>query len=27
LEDEWFKSIETCVHGQNQNPHRHSENA
>lgn len=25
LENEWFKSIETCVHGQNQNPHRHCE--
>ncbi|KAG0013540.1 serine/threonine-protein kinase HAL4/sat4 [Podila clonocystis] len=23
LEDEWFKSIETCVHGENQDPHRH----
>ncbi|KAG0001677.1 serine/threonine-protein kinase HAL4/sat4 [Entomortierella chlamydospora] len=25
MEDEWFKSIETCVHGNNQNPHRHFE--
>ncbi|KAG0033399.1 serine/threonine-protein kinase HAL4/sat4 [Podila clonocystis] len=25
LEDEWFKSIETCVHGENQDPHRHLE--
>ncbi|KAG0291105.1 serine/threonine-protein kinase HAL4/sat4 [Dissophora globulifera] len=25
MEDEWFKSIETCVHGENQNPHRHFE--
>ncbi|KAF9940755.1 serine/threonine-protein kinase HAL4/sat4 [Mortierella antarctica] len=24
LEDEWFKSIETCIHGENQDPHRHS---
>ncbi|KAF9898596.1 serine/threonine-protein kinase HAL4/sat4 [Lobosporangium transversale] len=24
MEDEWFKSIETCIHGENQNPHRHS---
>lgn len=23
LEDEWFKSIETCLHGENQDPHRH----
>ncbi|KAG0257182.1 serine/threonine-protein kinase HAL4/sat4 [Mortierella polycephala] len=25
LEDEWFKNIETCVHGENQDPHRHFE--
>ncbi|KAF9134722.1 serine/threonine-protein kinase HAL4/sat4 [Mortierella sp. 14UC] len=25
LEDEWFKSIESCVHGENQDPHRHFE--
>ncbi|KAF9113263.1 serine/threonine-protein kinase HAL4/sat4 [Mortierella sp. AM989] len=25
MEDEWFKSIETCIHGENQNPHRHFE--
>ncbi|ORZ04185.1 kinase-like domain-containing protein [Lobosporangium transversale] len=25
LEDEWFKSIETCIHGENQDPHRHFE--
>ncbi|KAG0204034.1 serine/threonine-protein kinase HAL4/sat4 [Mortierella sp. NVP41] len=25
MEDEWFKSIETCVHGENQDPHRHFE--
>ncbi|KAF8975291.1 serine/threonine-protein kinase HAL4/sat4 [Entomortierella lignicola] len=25
LEDEWFKKIETCIHGQNQDPHRHFE--
>ncbi|KAG0360674.1 kinase-like domain-containing protein [Gamsiella multidivaricata] len=23
MEDEWFKSIESCAHGENQNPHRH----
>ncbi|KAG0338994.1 serine/threonine-protein kinase HAL4/sat4, partial [Podila horticola] len=23
LEDEWFKNIETCLHGENQDPHRH----
>ncbi|KAG0256324.1 serine/threonine-protein kinase HAL4/sat4 [Mortierella polycephala] len=23
IADEWFKNIETCVHGENQNPHRH----
>ncbi|KAG0361500.1 serine/threonine-protein kinase HAL4/sat4 [Gamsiella multidivaricata] len=25
LEDEWFKSIEICIHGENQDPHRHFE--
>ncbi|KAF9911116.1 serine/threonine-protein kinase HAL4/sat4 [Linnemannia zychae] len=25
LKDEWFKSIESCVHGENQDPHRHFE--
>ncbi|KAF9905758.1 serine/threonine-protein kinase HAL4/sat4 [Linnemannia zychae] len=25
LEDEWFKSIETCIHGENMDPHRHFE--
>ncbi|KAF8966530.1 serine/threonine-protein kinase HAL4/sat4 [Entomortierella lignicola] len=25
MEDEWFKSIETCIHGDNLNPHRHFE--
>ncbi|KAG0301000.1 serine/threonine-protein kinase HAL4/sat4 [Dissophora globulifera] len=25
LEDEWFKKIETCIHGENQDPHRHFE--
>ncbi|KAF8936553.1 Pkinase-domain-containing protein [Dissophora ornata] len=25
LEDEWFKTIETCIHGENQDPHRHFE--
>ncbi|KAG0284839.1 serine/threonine-protein kinase HAL4/sat4 [Linnemannia gamsii] len=25
MEDEWFKSIESCVHGENQDPHRHFE--
>jgi len=25
LEDEWFKSIETCIHGENLDPHRHFE--
>ncbi|KAF9586692.1 serine/threonine-protein kinase HAL4/sat4 [Lunasporangiospora selenospora] len=25
LEDEWFKSVETCIHGENQDPHRHFE--
>jgi len=24
-EDPWFKSIETCLHGENQDPHRHIE--
>ncbi|GJJ71123.1 hypothetical protein EMPS_03473 [Entomortierella parvispora] len=24
-EDPWFKSIETCLHGENQDPHRHLE--
>ncbi|KAF9407463.1 serine/threonine-protein kinase HAL4/sat4 [Podila epigama] len=23
LQDEWFKSIEICIHGENQDPHRH----
>ncbi|KAF9993276.1 serine/threonine-protein kinase HAL4/sat4, partial [Entomortierella chlamydospora] len=23
LEDEWFKNIETCIHGENLDPHRH----
>ncbi|KAI8360329.1 kinase-like domain-containing protein [Mortierella sp. GBAus27b] len=27
LEDEWFKKIETCVHGENQDPHRHFESS
>ncbi|KAF9427341.1 serine/threonine-protein kinase HAL4/sat4 [Podila epigama] len=27
LKDEWFQSIETCVHGENQDPHRHLENS
>ncbi|KAG0197495.1 serine/threonine-protein kinase HAL4/sat4 [Mortierella sp. GBA30] len=27
LEDEWFKTIETCIHGENQDPHRHFEPA
>ncbi|KAF9363594.1 serine/threonine-protein kinase HAL4/sat4 [Mortierella sp. NVP85] len=25
LQDEWFKKIETCIHGENQDPHRHFE--
>ncbi|KAK3808325.1 MAG: Pkinase-domain-containing protein [Benniella sp.] len=25
LQDEWFKKIETCTHGENQDPHRHFE--
>ncbi|KAF9431890.1 serine/threonine-protein kinase HAL4/sat4 [Entomortierella beljakovae] len=27
LEDEWFKNIETCIHGENQDPHRHFEHS
>lgn len=27
LEDEWFKNIETCIHGENQDPHRHFESS
>ncbi|KAF9359609.1 serine/threonine-protein kinase HAL4/sat4 [Mortierella sp. AD094] len=25
LEDEWFKNVETCIHGENLDPHRHFE--
>ncbi|KAF9921414.1 serine/threonine-protein kinase HAL4/sat4 [Linnemannia zychae] len=25
MENEWFKNIETCVHGENMDPHRHFE--